>query len=135
MTGKTAFFEWSSSFKFNNLRLALGIHLKFYTSVEKASKLKTTKFWSLILTFAEVIEEKLVGWRDFWPLPSWIGLKTQKQKQDKIVWSEKSKLNSIEVLISKVLIELKTSYDDFVFTNNMLNEYDKMKDEIKKLKT
>ena len=47
----------------------------------------------------------------------------------------KSKLNSIEVLISKALIDPVISYDEFVLINNVLNEYNKMKEEIKNLKT
>ena len=46
--------------KFNNFRLALGMALKFYNSVEKGLKLKVTKFWRINLRFAEVTREKLV---------------------------------------------------------------------------
>ena len=46
-------------FKFNNLGLALGINLKFYTSLPKGLKLKVRKFLGLILTFVEVTGEKL----------------------------------------------------------------------------
>ena len=35
--------------------------LKIYTRVTKMLKLKVTKFWGLISTFAEVTGEKLVG--------------------------------------------------------------------------
>ena len=49
-----------SWFKFNNLRLALGIAFKCYTSVTKGLKLKVRKFWGLIPTFVEVPREKLV---------------------------------------------------------------------------
>ena len=49
-----------SWFKFNNLGLALGKNLKFYTSVAKGFKLKGRKFWGLISTFVEVTGEKLV---------------------------------------------------------------------------
>ena len=47
----------------------------------------------------------------------------------------KSKLNEIEVLISKALIDLNNSRDEFVLINNVLKEYNKMKGEIKNLKT
>ena len=47
----------------------------------------------------------------------------------------KSKLNSMEVLISKALIDPVISYDEFVLINNVLNEYNEMKEEIKNLKT
>ena len=75
MIRKTAFFEGWSCFKFNNLGLALGKNLKFYTSVAKGSKLKVRKFLGLIPMFVAVTGEKLVGrggWGGF--LPFWIGL-------------------------------------------------------------
>ena len=62
MIRKTTFFEGWSRFKFNNLGLALGLNLKFYTSVAKGLKLKVRKFLGLIPTFVEVTGEKLVGW-------------------------------------------------------------------------
>ena len=49
--------------KFNNVGLALGMTLKFYTSVAKGSKLKVRKFCGLSPTFVEVTGEKLVGGR------------------------------------------------------------------------
>ena len=49
-----------SWFKFNNLGLALGMVLKFDTSVEKGLKLKVRRFWGLIPTFVEVTWEKQV---------------------------------------------------------------------------
>ena len=61
MTRKTAFFDRWSWFKFNNLGLALGSNLKFYTIVAKELKLKVENFWDLIPTFVEVTGEKLVG--------------------------------------------------------------------------
>ena len=48
-------------FMFNNLGLAVGKNLKIYTSVAKGLTLTVRKCWELILTFAEVTEEKLVG--------------------------------------------------------------------------
>ena len=59
----------------------------------------------------------------------------KKKKHDKIVLLLKSKLNSLEVLISKTLIDSIISHDEFVLINNVLKEYDKMKEEIKNLKT
>ena len=47
----------------------------------------------------------------------------------------KSKLNDIEVLISKALINSNISHDKFVLVNNVPKEYDDMKEEIEKLKT
>ena len=58
----------------------------------------------------------------------------KKKKHDKIALLAKSKLNSIEVLISKALIDSNISHDDF-FKNNGLKENGGIKKEIKNLKT
>ena len=58
----------------------------------------------------------------------------KKNKFDKIVLLAKSKLNSIEALISKVLIYSLISHDEFILINNVLKEYNEMKEEIKNLK-
>ena len=41
----------------------------------------------------------------------------------------KGKLNTIEVLISKSLIESYIIHDEFVSVNNVLREYNEMKNE------
>ena len=64
----------------------------------------------------------------------WI-IKKKKKKHDKIVLLAKSKLNSIEVLISKALIDSVISHDEFVLISNVPKEYSEMKEEIKNLKT
>ena len=46
----------------------------------------------------------------------------------------KTNLNSIEVLISIALINSIIKHDEFVLMNNVLKEYDDMKEEIKDLK-
>ena len=46
---------------------------------------------------------------------------------DKIVSLAKSKLNSIEALISETLIDSVISYDKFLLINNVLKEYNKKK--------
>ena len=43
----------------------------------------------------------------------------------------KSKLNSIELLISKDLIDSNTSHDQFAFINNVSKEFYDIKKEIK----
>ena len=53
--------------KFNNLGLALGMALKFYTSLTKGLKLKVRTFERLIPTFVEVTGEELVGGDLFGP--------------------------------------------------------------------
>ena len=61
--------------------------------------------------------------------------KEKKKNRDKRVLWAKSKLNSIEVLISKPLIDSNINHDEFVLINNVRKEYDDMKKEIKNLKT
>ena len=62
-------------------------------------------------------------------------IKKRKEKHDKIVLLAKSKLNSIEVLISKALIDSVLSHDEFVSINDVLKEYNEKKKEVKNLKT
>ena len=52
----------------------------------------------------------------------------KKKKHDKVVLLANSKLNSIEVLISKALIDSNISHNEFVLINNVLKEYDDMKE-------
>ena len=61
--------------------------------------------------------------------------KKQKKKHDKIVLLAKSKLNSIEVLIFKALIDSNIIHDEFVLMNNVLKEHDDLKEEVKSVKT
>ena len=43
----------------------------------------------------------------------------------------KTKLNIIEISLSKALIDSNINHDEFVLLNNVLNKYDEMKKEIK----
>ena len=58
-------------------------------------------------------------------------IKKKKEKYDKIVLLAKSKLNSIEVWISNALINSNISHGEFVLINNLLKEFDQMKEKIK----
>ena len=60
-------------------------------------------------------------------------IKEKRKKHDKIVLLAKSKLCRIEALFSKALINSVISHDEFVLINNVLKEFDKMKEEIKKI--
>ena len=57
--------------------------------------------------------------------------KKKKKKHDKILLLAKSKLNRIEILISKALIDSNISHDEFVLINNVLKEFYDTKEEIK----
>ena len=53
-------------------------------------------------------------------------IKEKKKKHDKIFLLAKTKLNSIEVLISKPSIDWSIRHDEFVLINNVLKEHDDM---------
>ena len=50
-------------------------------------------------------------------------IKKKRKKHGKIISLAKSRLNSIEVLISKALIDWNISHDEFVLISNMLKEF------------
>ena len=58
-------------------------------------------------------------------------VKNKKKKHGKIVLLAKTNLNTIEILISKASIDSSTSHDEFFSVNNVLKDYDDMKEEIK----
>ena len=55
----------------------------------------------------------------------------KKKKHYKMVFLAKSTLNGIELLISKVLTDSNISHYEFVLINNVVKEYEEMKEEIK----
>ena len=55
-------------------------------------------------------------------------IKKKEKKHNKTVLLTRSKLNGIEDWISKALIDSNISHDEFVLINNVLKEYDKMKE-------
>ena len=54
------------------------------------------------------------------------------KKDQKVVLSASTKFNTKKVLICKALTDSNISLDEFVSVNNMLKEYDDIKEEIKK---
>ena len=62
-------------------------------------------------------------------------IKKKKKKHDKIVLLGKDKLNTIEVPISKALVDSYISHNEFVSIKNVLREYNEMKKEIKNPET
>ena len=53
--------------------------------------------------------------------------RNKKKKHDKILMLAKSKLNSIETLISQALINMKISHEEFVTILKEKEKYEKMK--------
>ena len=62
-------------------------------------------------------------------------VKKKKKKHDKIVLLGKDKSTTIEVLISKALIDSHISHDEFAFLNNVLREHNEIREEIKNPET
>ena len=62
-------------------------------------------------------------------------IKKKKKRHDKIALFGKDKLNTIDVLFSKYLINSYISHDEFLSVNNVLREYNEMKKEIKNPET
>ena len=60
-------------------------------------------------------------------------IKKNEKKRAKIILLKKSKLNRIEALISKALIDSNITHDEFVLINNVLIKYDDMKEKIIKI--
>ena len=58
-------------------------------------------------------------------------IKEKKKKHDEIVLLGKTKLNIIEVIIFKFLIDFCISYEELLPVTNKLREYYEMKEEIK----
>ena len=53
------------------------------------------------------------------------------KKNDKILMSAKSKLNSIETLISQAQIELDISHEEFIWILKEKNKYERVKENLK----
>ena len=64
-----------------------------------------------------------------------LSLTRNKKKHNKIVMLAKAKLNSIETLISQELIDLEISHEEFKTIVNEKEKYEKMKEDIKMVKS
>ena len=54
-------------------------------------------------------------------------------KHDKIILLDKSKLNSIETLVSQTLVYMKISHEEFIKILNERDKYEKMKENLRKV--
>ena len=57
--------------------------------------------------------------------------RSKKKKHDKTFMLAKSKLNTIETLISQALVEIKISHEEFSTILNEKDKYEKMKDNLR----
>ena len=58
-------------------------------------------------------------------------IKKKRSKYDKLVLLAESQLNTTKVSMSKALIDSSISLDEFVLVNDMMKEYNNMKETIK----
>ena len=61
-------------------------------------------------------------------------IKKKEKKHEKIVFLAKTNLSSIEVVICKVLTDSYINHDEVVLVNDVINEYDDMKEKNQKFK-
>ena len=57
--------------------------------------------------------------------------RNKKKEHDKILMLAKSKLNSIETLISQALIDMEISHEKFITILNEKGKYERMKDNLR----
>ena len=57
--------------------------------------------------------------------------RNKKKKHNKILTLAKSKLNSIEVLVSQALIDMEINHEEFLVILNHKDKYEKMKERLK----
>ena len=57
--------------------------------------------------------------------------RNKKKKHDKILMLAKSKLNSIETVISQAVINIERSYEEFIAIFNEKDKYEKMKENLR----
>ena len=60
-----------------------------------------------------------------------LNIKKKKKEHDEKVFLAKTSLNTTKVLISKAFIDSYITYDELVSVNNIFEEYNEMKEEIK----
>ena len=61
--------------------------------------------------------------------------RNKKKKHDKILVLAKSKLNSIESLVSQALIDMEISHEEFITILNEKEKYEKLKGDIRTIKS
>ena len=57
--------------------------------------------------------------------------RNKNKKNDKVLMLAKSKLNSIETLISQTLIDMEVIHEEFITVLKEKDEYEKMKDNLR----
>ena len=96
-----------------------GVSIILFTSVNGAPVGIASASFTLVFSLTTGIIKKLLN------------TKNKKKKHDKILLLAKSKLNSIEILISQALIDMGISHEEFVTILKEKDLYEKMKGNVK----
>ena len=97
-----------------------GVSIISFTSIFGAPVGIASASFTLIITLTTEILKKLLNIT-----------RNKKKKQDKILMLAKTKLNSIETLISQALIDMVISHEEFITILNEKDKYEKMKDNLR----
>ena len=103
-----------------------GVSIFLFKNIVGAPVGIASVIFTLIFSFATAIIKKLLN-----ITRSNNKKKKTKKKHDKILMLAKSKLNSIETLISQALIGMNISHEEFVTTSKEKDKYEKMKDSLR----
>ena len=97
-----------------------GVSIISFTSIFGAPVGIASASFTLIITLTTGILKKLLNIA-----------RNKKKKHDKILMLAKTKLNSIETLISQALIDMVISHEEFITILNKKDKYEKMKDNLR----
>ena len=97
-----------------------GVSIISFTSIFGAPVGIASASFTLIFTLATGILKKLLNIT-----------RNKKKKHDEILMLAKTKLNSIETLISQALIDMVISHEEFITILNEKDKYEKMKDNLR----
>ena len=100
-----------------------GVSIISFTSIVGAPVGIASASFTLIFSLTTGIVKKLLNIT-----------RNKKKKHDKILMLAKSKLNSIETLISQALLDMDISHEEFVTILKEKDKYEKMKDNCEKVK-
>ena len=97
-----------------------GVSICLFTSIVRAPVGIASASFTLTFSLTTGIVKKLLS-----------TTRNKKKKHDKIFMLAKSKLNSIETLISEALIDMEISHEEFVTILKEKDEYEKMKENVR----
>ena len=99
-----------------------GVSICSFTSIVDAPVGIASASFTLIFSLTTGIVKKLLNIT-----------RNKKKKHDKILMLAKSKLNSIETLVSQALIDMEISHEEFVPIFKEKDKYEKMKERVRNL--